>query len=92
MGFSRTELWSYSIIRRRGETLLMPCTNSGGKPEKTTVCSSTMPATAFVAEKLAYFKVPAYIEVRRDRLPRNAAGKVMKHVLTGHAENTFVEE
>jgi len=47
---------------------------------------------AFVAEKLAYFKVPAYIEVRRDKLPRNATGKVMKHVLTGDAENEFVEE
>ncbi|MEE2664332.1 MAG: class I adenylate-forming enzyme family protein [Myxococcota bacterium] len=47
---------------------------------------------AFVAEKLAYFKVPAYIEVRRDKLPRNATGKVMKHVLTGDADNKFVEE
>ena len=47
---------------------------------------------AFAAEKLAYFKVPAYVEVRYEALPRNATGKVMKHVLTGDAENTFVEE
>jgi len=47
---------------------------------------------SFVAEKLAYYKVPAYVELRSEPLPRNATGKVMKHVLTGEAENTFVEE
>jgi acyl-CoA synthetase (AMP-forming)/AMP-acid ligase II len=47
---------------------------------------------SFVAEKLAYYKVPTYVEVRREKLPRNATGKVMKHVLTGEGENTFVEE
>jgi len=47
--------------------------------------------TDFVAEKLAYYKVPAHWEVR-DELPRNATGKVLKHVLTGDAESTFVEE
>jgi len=47
--------------------------------------------TAFVAEKLAYYKVPAHWEVRGE-LPRNATGKVLKHVLTGDAESTFVEE
>ena len=26
------------------------------------------------------------------RLPRNATGKIMKHVLSGEAENTFIEE
>jgi acyl-CoA synthetase (AMP-forming)/AMP-acid ligase II len=46
---------------------------------------------AFVAAKLAYYKVPAHWEVR-DELPRNATGKVLKHVLTGEAESTFVEE
>jgi len=46
----------------------------------------------FVGEKLAYFKVPTYVEVRSEALPRNATGKVMKHVLTGDGENTFVEE
>ncbi len=47
---------------------------------------------AFVAEKLAYFKVPEHIEVRAEPMPRNATGKIMKHVLAGDAENTFVEE
>lgn len=46
----------------------------------------------FAAETLAYFKVPEFIEIRTEPLPRNATGKVMKHVLTGQAENTFVED
>ncbi len=46
---------------------------------------------AFVAEKLAYFKVPAHWEIRTEPLPRNAIGKVLKHVLSGEAKNTFVE-
>jgi long-chain acyl-CoA synthetase len=47
---------------------------------------------AWVGEALAYFKVPAHWELRTEPLPRNAAGKVMKHVLTGEADNPFVEE
>jgi acyl-CoA synthetase (AMP-forming)/AMP-acid ligase II len=46
----------------------------------------------WVGETLAPFKVPAHWEVRAEPLPRNATGKVMKHVLLGAAENTFVEE
>jgi steroid-24-oyl-CoA synthetase len=46
----------------------------------------------FVAEKLAYFKVPAHWEIRTEPLPRNATGKVLKPVLTGEAESSFVEE
>jgi long-chain acyl-CoA synthetase len=46
----------------------------------------------FVGQALAYYKVPTHIEVRDQPLPRNATGKVMKHVLLGEAENTFVEE
>ncbi len=46
----------------------------------------------FAGEKLAYYKVPAHIEVRTTPLPRNASGKVLKHVLSGTADNTFVEE
>ncbi len=45
----------------------------------------------FVGEKLAYYKVPAHWELR-DELPRNATGKVLKHVLAGRAESSFVEE
>jgi acyl-CoA synthetase (AMP-forming)/AMP-acid ligase II len=47
---------------------------------------------AFVAEDLAYYKVPAHIELRSEALPRNATGKVMKNVLIGDAENPFTEE
>jgi acyl-CoA synthetase (AMP-forming)/AMP-acid ligase II len=46
----------------------------------------------FVGEKLAYFKVPVHWEFLRTALPRNATGKVLKQVLTGEAESTFVEE
>jgi acyl-CoA synthetase (AMP-forming)/AMP-acid ligase II len=47
---------------------------------------------AFCAQTLSSYKVPAHVELRRDALPRNATGKIMKHVLAGEAENTFVEE
>jgi acyl-CoA synthetase (AMP-forming)/AMP-acid ligase II len=47
---------------------------------------------AWVGETLAPFKIPAHWEVRTELLPRNATGKVMKHVLLGFAENTFVDE
>lgn len=47
---------------------------------------------AWVAEKLAAFKVPAHFELRSEPLPRNAAGKVLKGVLLGESENPFREE
>jgi acyl-CoA synthetase (AMP-forming)/AMP-acid ligase II len=46
----------------------------------------------FVAGKLAYYKVPSRWELRDEPLPRNATGKVLKHVLIGAAANTFVDE
>jgi acyl-CoA synthetase (AMP-forming)/AMP-acid ligase II len=46
----------------------------------------------WVARALAYYKVPEFWELRTEPLPRNATGKVMKHVLTGEAENTMIEE
>ena len=46
----------------------------------------------FVAEKLAAFKVPAHWEVRPEPLPRNAAGKVLKNVLTGEADDALVAD
>jgi acyl-CoA synthetase (AMP-forming)/AMP-acid ligase II len=46
----------------------------------------------WVGEALAAYKVPAHWELRSERLPRNAAGKVLKNVLSGEAQNTFVEE
>jgi acyl-CoA synthetase (AMP-forming)/AMP-acid ligase II len=47
---------------------------------------------AWVAEKLAAFKVPAHFEIRREALPRNATGKVLKSVLLGEGANPFREE
>ncbi|HJO23471.1 MAG: class I adenylate-forming enzyme family protein [Myxococcota bacterium] len=48
--------------------------------------------SAWCAEKLAGFKVPAHWEIRSEPLPRNATGKVLKNVLVGAERNTFVEE
>ena len=46
----------------------------------------------FCAVSLASYKVPSVVEIRTEALPRTATGKVMKQVLAGEAENTFVEE
>ena len=46
----------------------------------------------FVARSLAAYKVPSLWEVRTEALPRNAAGKVIKKVLTGEATLEQVEE
>lgn len=43
------------------------------------------------AATLAYYKVPSRWSVTTDALPRNASGKVMKHVLGGAASG-FVDE
>ncbi|MEM9174880.1 MAG: class I adenylate-forming enzyme family protein [Myxococcota bacterium] len=45
----------------------------------------------FVAETLAYYKVPTHVEFREEPFPRNATGKILKAVLTGEAENPFEE-
>jgi long-chain acyl-CoA synthetase len=48
---------------------------------------------AWVAEKLANFKVPAYVEIRTERLPRNPTGKLLKNLLRGQGEgaSSFTE-
>jgi long-chain acyl-CoA synthetase len=46
---------------------------------------------AFVAETLANFKVPAYVEFASSPLPRNASGKLLKNVLRGEGEVSFAE-
>jgi long-chain acyl-CoA synthetase len=46
----------------------------------------------FCAETLSSYKVPSVVEIRTTPLPRNATGKVMKHVIAGTAANAFVEE
>jgi acyl-CoA synthetase (AMP-forming)/AMP-acid ligase II len=47
---------------------------------------------AFCAETLASYKVPEQVEVRTEPLPRTANGKVMKQVLAGEVESSFIEE
>jgi long-chain acyl-CoA synthetase len=43
---------------------------------------------AFCAEHLANFKVPQYVDIRTEPLPRNPAGKVLKNLLRGQ-ESSF---
>ena len=45
----------------------------------------------WVRAELADFKVPAYVELRDDPLPRNASGKLLKNVLRGEGEVSFAE-
>jgi long-chain acyl-CoA synthetase len=46
---------------------------------------------AWVGEALAYFKVPEYVQLTTDKLPRNASGKLLKNVLRGEGEVSFAE-
>ncbi len=46
----------------------------------------------FCAETLAAYKVPTAWEIRSEPLPRNPSGKILKNVLAGQAESTFVED
>jgi long-chain acyl-CoA synthetase len=45
----------------------------------------------WVADALADFKVPTYVELRTEKLPRNASGKLLKNVLRGEGEVSFAE-
>ena len=45
----------------------------------------------WVAETLASFKVPTYIERHDGKLPRNASGKLLKNVLRGEGHVSFAE-
>jgi long-chain acyl-CoA synthetase len=45
----------------------------------------------WVRDKLADFKVPAYVEFRTDRLPRNATGKLLKNLLRGSDSSSLIE-
>ncbi len=44
------------------------------------------------AEELAYYKVPVHWEVRTERLPRNASGKIVKRALEDPDASGFIEE
>jgi long-chain acyl-CoA synthetase len=46
---------------------------------------------AWVADALANFKVPRYVEFTGEKLPRNASGKLLKNVLRGEGEVSFAE-
>jgi acyl-CoA synthetase (AMP-forming)/AMP-acid ligase II len=46
---------------------------------------------AWSAQMLAAFKVPSHVEFR-ERLPRNAAGKVVKHLLDANEGVPFAED
>jgi long-chain acyl-CoA synthetase len=45
----------------------------------------------WVADGLAAFKVPAYVTLQSDKLPRNASGKLLKNVLRGEGDVSFAE-
>lgn len=47
---------------------------------------------AWVADALAYYKVPTEWEVRDAPLPRNATGKVLKNLLRESGQPMFIEE
>ncbi len=46
---------------------------------------------SWVAEALAGFKVPNYVELREERLPRNASGKLLKNLLRGSGDVSLAE-
>ncbi len=46
----------------------------------------------WVAETLAYYKVPTLWETRNAPLPRNATGKVLKNALRQRQDSMFIEE
>jgi len=45
----------------------------------------------WVADGLAAFKVPTYVDLTVDKLPRNASGKLLKNVLRGEGDVSFAE-
>jgi len=46
----------------------------------------------WVADTLAYYKVPRLWETRKEPLPRNATGKVLKNALRDAQDSMFIEE
>jgi long-chain acyl-CoA synthetase len=46
----------------------------------------------FCAVTLSSYKVPAAVEIRTTPLPRNATGKIMKHVIAGTSASAFIDE
>ena len=58
------------------------------KPDST---ASVEDLRTYCSERLANFKVPEYVEMRDESLPRNPAGKVLKNLLRGD-ETSFSAE
>jgi long-chain acyl-CoA synthetase len=52
---------------------------------------SSSEVQTWVAETLADFKVPAYVDFATANLPRNPSGKLLKNVLRGEGEVSFAE-
>jgi acyl-CoA synthetase (AMP-forming)/AMP-acid ligase II len=46
----------------------------------------------WVGDALAYYKVPSMWETRKEPLPRNATGKVLKNALRDAQDSMFIEE
>ncbi|HEX4432674.1 MAG TPA: class I adenylate-forming enzyme family protein [Frankiaceae bacterium] len=46
----------------------------------------------FCTQTLAYYKVPVEFEIRTEPLPRNATGKVMKHLVASSAATGLIQE
>jgi long-chain acyl-CoA synthetase len=79
----------------------IPDTEFGHQPKAVVVIRSDAALTAdeireFCTQTLAYYKVPAEFEIRTEPLPRNATGKVMKHLVasptTGLAAGLIQED
>jgi long-chain acyl-CoA synthetase len=46
---------------------------------------------AWVAETLANFKVPSFVDFTTETLPRNASGKLLKNLLRGEGDVSLAE-
>ena len=73
--------------RRRGRRRAAPDARRGGQGGRAAARRvdrrRAEDIRAFCREHLADFKVPEYVEIRDEPLPRNPAGKVLKNVLRG---------
>ena len=55
----------------------------GGRAAQARLDRTAEDLRAYCSERLANFKVPEYVELRDEPLPRNPAGKVLKNLLRG---------
>ncbi len=66
-------------------TRAVPMVQAGPAP-------TTEALTTWCGETLASFKVPSHWDIRTEPLPRNAAGKIVKTVLTGESAGVGIDE